>query len=313
MKAIKPNFFIIGAAKAGTTSLYHYLKQHNGIYFSPIKEPNYFSTDINPAHFMSDYRKHTVFVDDKYFAKKPLKDLHLSFVRKEDHYFQLFENVTSETAIGECSTSYLFSSCAADEIRRFNPEAKIIAILRNPVERAFSHYLMGLRFGYTKKSFRQALEEDMKQNRKGWGISKLYLELGLYAQQIQRYFDSFDKSQIRIYLNDELSVDVQKTISAIFHFLEVEDQRIITSEKFNQARIPKNKALNQLVYQSTLPRIMQSILPKPMIQKVKKLYYEKQESIEINPADKAFLRDYYCSDIINTQKITGKDLSHWLD
>ena len=151
----KPNFFLVGAAKSGTTTLSKMLEAHPEVYLSPIKEPNYFSKDILPEKFEPVYRKNTFFADKTYFSQKPLKKVHLSFVREEKEYMALFEDAGNEKAIGECSTSYLYSSEAAEEIRKFQPDAKIIVILRNPVTRAFSHYLMGLRFGYSSLDFRK--------------------------------------------------------------------------------------------------------------------------------------------------------------
>ncbi|MFC2114784.1 sulfotransferase [Bacteroidota bacterium] len=309
----KPNFFIIGAAKAGTTSLYRYLNQHPGIYFSPVKEPNFFSTDIKPESFKSDYRKQTPILGNKYFKDKPLKDVHLSFIRNEDYYFQLFENVKKETAIGECSTSYLFSTQAAKEIYSFNPDARIISILRNPIERALSHYLMGVRFGYTSKPFRETIEEDMRAKEKGWGISKLYIELGFYWEQLQRYIDLFNKNNLRFYLTDELTNNPQQLLSDVYHFLEVEDMEIQDNGKFNEARIPKYKKLNKILYQTGLDKYLKFLLSDSFTQKIKSSYYTKEELPALNESDKLFLAEIYAEDIRKTESIIGKDLSIWLD
>ncbi|MBT3421774.1 MAG: hypothetical protein HN921_06965 [Bacteroidetes bacterium] len=309
---IKPNFFIVGAAKAGTTSLYKYLDQHKGIFFSPIKEPNYFSSDINPSEFRADYRNHTEIVGEKYFNSKPLRELHLSFVKEEKYYNQLFEKAKTETAIGECSTSYLFSDVAAKNIKEFNPEAKIIAILRNPTERIYSHYLMGLRFGYTTKNFREAIEEDSQQTQKGWGISKLYIELGMYARQLERYFNIFPKEQIKIYLNEELKNNPQEVISDICTFLEVEDFELDLSQKHNIASIPKNKMLNKFMYQSGLKNAVDGILPKTLKSKLKLFFYETKEVIPINEKDKEFVKAIYKQDITETAKLINKNLENWL-
>ncbi|MBC8343247.1 MAG: sulfotransferase [Bacteroidetes bacterium] len=308
----KPNFFIIGAAKAGTTSLYKYLDQHPGIYFSPIKEPNYFSVDITPESFKSDYRKQTEMAGDKYFNTKPLRELHLSFVRNETHYFQLFEAVRDETAIGECSTTYLFSDEAAKKIHEFNRDSKIIAILRNPVERAFSHYLMALRFGYSTKSFKAAIEEDLNQKEKGWGISKLYLELGLYNQQLKRYFKTFNPHQIRVYLNEDLNNNPQQIISDICQFLEIEPININPEEKYNVAKIPKSRMLNKFLYQSGLGMSLIKFLPDRWKHKLKEVYFSQEEVPMLLPNDRNYLLDFYQEDIMATAELTGRDLSAWL-
>lgn len=162
----KPNFFVVGAAKAGTTSIYHYLKSHNDIYLSPIKEPHFFSTDIKIQDFTSTYKKHTFLDLDSYFKEKPYEELALSFVKDMEQYYKLFEDHKNEKAVGECSPSYLYSEKAALNIFNFNKDAKIIISLRNPIKRAYSHYLMALRLGQTDLDFREAFEQDLKQEKK---------------------------------------------------------------------------------------------------------------------------------------------------
>src|SRR6056297_944384 len=142
MEKKTPNLFIVGAAKAGTTSLYHYLKSHGDVYFSPVKEPNYFSTDIKTAEFTSIYKRNVDVVPKDFYNKKPEKNIQLSFIRDENRYRNLFQWVNGKSVVGECSTSYLYSKEAAENIIKFNPKAKIIIVLRNPAERTFSHYLM---------------------------------------------------------------------------------------------------------------------------------------------------------------------------
>jgi len=130
-----PNFFIVGAPRAGTTSLYFYLKQVPEVYLSPVKEPNYFSVKIIP--------------DDHYLLP----------IRNKKNYLKLFEKVKDEKAIGEASPSYLEDPETPYLISQDVSDARIIAILRDPVERAFSHYLMMVSQGFEKLSFRKALDD----------------------------------------------------------------------------------------------------------------------------------------------------------
>src|ERR671929_75877 len=130
-----PNFFIIGAMKSGTTALYYYLEQHPEVYMSPVKEPNFFCSQEqkNGADAVTDIRA----------------------------YERLFRGVLGETAVGEASHCYLYEPRAAAAIRRCVPEAKLLAILRNPIDRAFSHFLHMVRTGSEPLSdFAQALREE---------------------------------------------------------------------------------------------------------------------------------------------------------
>jgi len=140
-----PNFFIVGAAKSGTTSLYHHLCQHLDVFMSPVKEPHYFSRDVGVRSFKADDTK-SIFANLRGYIDFILKSRF--YILNFEKYKRLFSNVKNEKAIGEASVSYLVSKVAAEEIYKFNPDAKIIIILRNPVKRAFSHWLMDLRIGH---------------------------------------------------------------------------------------------------------------------------------------------------------------------
>jgi len=309
----RPNFFIVGAAKSGTTTLAYMLAKHPQLYFSPIKEPNYFSEDINPDTFKRDYRNRTVFVTDAYFRSLPLKELHLSFVRSESHYMKLFDAALDEIAIGEASTTYLYSKVAAKNIHDFNREAKIIAILRNPGSRAYSHYLMGLRFGYTRLPFRQAFELDMKETEKGWGISKLYMELGMYYNQLKRYYDVFPASQIRIYLFEELEADTQVLFNDLCSFLEIEQLPLSEMKKQNEALLPKYPLINKLLSNTGLRGLTESLISVSFKKKMKQLLFQDTNIPSLGEEDRKFLQDVYREDIIQTSRLIGKDLSHWIE
>ena len=179
-----PNFLVIGAAKCGTTSLYHYLRQHPDVYMSPIKEPNHFSTDIQPSDFSSEYKLYekSKNLDIEKFVNGDMKeDQWGAYVHNKEQYLKLFRFAGNKKAIGEISNSYLYSNVAATQIRNEYPDMKIVAILRQPAERAYSHYMANLRDGRTVLPFRQEVEKDDAKIKHGWGISHLYYELGRYA------------------------------------------------------------------------------------------------------------------------------------
>ena len=125
-----PNLFLVGAAKAGTTSVYDELARHPAIYMSPMKEPHYFSR-IQPSPERAAFFPH---------------------VTDEDEYMALFDGVTEERLVGEASTSYLWDASAAERIQSVAPEASILIMLRNPVERAYSQYWNDVREGIEARS-----------------------------------------------------------------------------------------------------------------------------------------------------------------
>ena len=308
-----PDFFIIGAAKAGTTSLYRYLEQHPDIYFSPIKEPHFFSTDIKPENFNRQVYNNIVINLADYFDQKPLKPLFQAFVRDEEQYLKLFEDAQKGQLKGEASTTYLYSTVAAEHIKSAAPMAKIFVILRNPIERAYSHYLMALKFGFTEKPFLEAVKEDQAKTAKGWGISELFLELGMYYRQLKRYYDLFPAKQIKVILHEDLQNDAQEVLDDVVNFLEVSTYRFDTEELHNTAEIPRAKYLNKYLNRLGLRTKLAAILPDAFKQKLKTLYLKRpSEAMALDAASKAFLRDVYREDIRKTEELTDLSLQHWL-
>ena len=195
-----PNFFIVGAAKAGTTSLHAYLSQHPDVFMSALKEPHYFSS----------------------FELQPKFDNYIPVIRNAHEYQDLFKGSEGHKAVGEASPSYLCDSEAPSRIKAAVPGAKIIISLRNPVQRAFSHYLMEYHAGRETLPFAEALEADESQAEKGWGASFQYVELGLYADQVERYLNEFGQENVLVIVFEELIRDTPDVMQNIARFLDID-------------------------------------------------------------------------------------------
>jgi hypothetical protein len=309
-----PKFFIVGAAKAGTTSLYNYLKPHPEIYMSPIKEPNYFSKDIDTSKFTSFINKE-VYIDLKsYFERLILEERDVAFIKNLEDYMKLFRNVKDEMIIGEASTSYLYSKVAAKEIKEKIPDAKIIIILRDPVERAFSHFLMDLRMGVQKnKNFTNAVFEDFNKIEKGWGITHLYIELGLYYRQVRRYIDIFPIENIKILLFDDFKNNTLERVKDILRFLGADSLvNIDTKRKYNVASIPKFQYLHNLLTKTGIKRSFTSLMSDKVSQNLKKFWTSNKSVFKLSKKDKEIFMSYFEDDIKKLSRIIRKNLSNWL-
>ena len=191
-----PNFYIVGAPKAGTSSLHAYLQAVPGIFMSKIKEPNYFSRIVVP--------------DDH-----PLRP-----IRDREKYLQLFAGVTNELVIGEASPTYLADPEAPRLIREVAPDCRILISLRDPVERAFSHYLMMRNNGKTNDSFLNEIRRGLElQSQLGVGL--LRPEVGLYHRQVKRYQETFNAAQIKVILFEEFMSNSKGTLEQILGFLGI--------------------------------------------------------------------------------------------
>jgi hypothetical protein len=311
-----PNFLVIGAAKCGTTSLYHYLKSHPEVYMSPIKETNYFSTDIDPSRFSPLYQKienQKRLNLDEYVQGDMKREVWGYFVRDKNHYTALFKKVTHQKAIGEVSNSYLFSETAAREIYRTLPEVKLIAILRHPVERMYSHYLANLRDGKTSLPFRKEIEKDFNQKEKGWYINHGYVEMGFYSTQLKRYLDLFPPKQIKILLYDQLKKHPQKLMEEICRFLSIRtDWSFPLDQRFNESRIPRNTRLLYWLSTSGIKKSLFRLIPESYKAPVKNLFFKNTGIPELNPEDYQFAASFYWQEIPALEMLTGLDLSSWL-
>ena len=236
----RPNLFIVGAPKSGTTSLYYYLNQHISVFLPEIKEQHFFSRlEVKQTYY------------DVYFADTLQK------------YLDNFKDSKQEKIIADISPSYLYNKNVAQRIKNFNPQAKIITILREPVERAISHYLMDLRAGYVNKPLIYYLKNKDLPN------YKEYIGNSLYYENIKIYKDIFQKDLLVLSFND-LKDNPKKIMKDIFEFLAIEHIELDLSKKYNTYTTTPSSLLYYLrKFKIYNPLI--SILPKYIKSKLKGL------------------------------------------
>ena len=196
-----PNFLIIGAAKSGTTAIYTYIKQHPQIFMSPRKELRFFSNITPPP------------------PDVPKEYIHEGVSTLEE-YASFFDNVRDEKAYGESSPMYLYTPGTAERIKATLPDVKLFAILRNPVDRAYSAYTHGLRdWIEPATTFEKALALEKERIQAGWGMLWHYTQAGFYYEQLKRYYEIFDQKQIMVVLHDDLVHDVDSLLRNLFTLL----------------------------------------------------------------------------------------------
>jgi hypothetical protein len=288
---VLPNFLIIGTPKAGTTAVYKYLDRHPEIYFSSIKEPHFFS-------FIGEQKPH--------WGVKTLAE-----------YEQLFAEVKNEKAIGEASTWYLYSQTAAEQIKQHIPHAKLIIMLRNPIDRAYSSWAFRVQCGWESiANFERALamESDRIKNNYEWDFH--YLQSGFYAEQIGRYLKLFSRNQIHICLYEDFRSNPSAAIHNIFNFLEVDCTfKPDTSVKHNVTYLPKNTLVNSLFSnRSNLKRSIKALIPESLrnlvITKIR-----QNNQLQLPPLSPQIKQQYislYREDILKTAKLIDRDISQWL-
>ena len=226
-----PNFFIVGAAKSGTTSVARYLAEHPQVFMSPIKEPSYFARDIIPDLHPPNWARNQRGLDR--YLNGPMANRRGGCVLDWEGYLKLFRNVAGESAIGDASTAYLISPNAPSDIRSAVPHARIIMVLRSPIERAFSTYLMFWRNGRLRASFSDVIRSEGNGSLSEW--RRMILETRKIATGVERFLNTFPENQIRWYFHEELSSDPLALMQRIYTFLGVDpDFRPDVSRRYNQ-------------------------------------------------------------------------------
>ncbi len=300
---IMPNFLLIGAQKAGTTALSHYMKQHSQIYMSPIKEPGFFDFEDQKPNFLGP--------GDRELFSHVSTDI--------ESYRKLFQGVSNEIAIGEATTWYLYSSRAPKRIQYYIPNTKLIVILRNPVDRAYSAYLHLIRDGRELiTDFAQALLEEETRINQNWEYLWHYKQMGFYYAQLKRYFDLFNKNQIRVYLYEDLKDNPVALMQNICRFLNVDETLIIGSPpRRNVSGIPKNKLLDYLLKKQNF-KLLKTPFKLFLSSKMREniivnLNNKNLIKPQISPAVRTQLAKMYREDILKLQELIERDLSSWLE
>jgi hypothetical protein len=209
----KVNVFIVGAAKCGTTALHDWLDLHEAAAMCRVKEPNFFATHITANPHV-------------YLPPEKGEKVHYRIIKDAAVYDSLFDVTSDKKIIGESSVIYLWDADAPQKIYDYNPDAKIIILLRNPIERAYSHYLMMHNIGQERETdFLTALKNDQFKP-KIQGESYLYLDYGHYHALIKRYTLLFPEKNILLLSFNDLIKDSPKTLSVVYDFLALTPQNI---------------------------------------------------------------------------------------
>lgn len=277
-RANMPNFFILGAGKCGTTSLYHYLGHHPDIYMSPVKEPCFFCKEFQ-------------------VVKSPID------------YARLFDAAEKEPLIGEASHVYFTSPASAQTLQTFFPAARFVLILRHPADRAYSLYHHMRRYGYeTIGTFEKALKAEEKRfnsvffrkHCNQYIYNFFYFRSGLFGEQMERYFALFDRSRFHIVTLAQLNKAPVATIQGIYDFLNVRKDHAPEMEVFNKGETSRWPLLQNLINlklrrPSWLRRIGMDFARK----------YNLTEIPPMNPETRRQLCARYQSDLAKLHDLTG--------
>ncbi len=278
-----PDFLCVGAQKSGTTSIHDILNAHPEVFVPREKE----------LHFFDDNK---------------------NFTRGHEYYERFFKAVQNETAVGEITPSYMFLEDVPGRIRAtLSDGVRLIFMLRNPADRAFSHYLMSRWQGYETETFLRALELEGDRLKVGGHVERLsfsYLERGFYSACIKRYLRHFSREQMHfVIFDDEFMQRREDTLRGLFEFLGVQsDVRISTDAHSHKTVLPRFGPLNRIM--RNIRPFLSEILPKGLKHSVKSRLGHSPEKIDPDVREKV-LKEHFMDDIHELEELLGRDLRIW--
>lgn len=289
-----PNFIVIGAAKAGTTALYWYLAEHPEVFMSPVKETNYFAYGL----------------DDEGRLLYGDPDVHRFPVKSLSAYEQLFAGAGEAVAVGEASPIYLECPQAAGRVRKLLPGARLVCVLRHPVDRAYSDYQMYLR----RRGRRLDPARDLTA-RSAWAQSdSRWMQIGRYHEQLKRYYDAFPREQIHVFLFDDLKQGALQAMQNIYRFLGVDPAFTPDFDApHNIGGMPESRWLEGFLTSKAVRSAVEPWIPTGAANWVRRLRMKNMRPAPPLPAElRKKLSSHLRDDIRRTSELVERDLDHWL-
>ncbi len=295
-----PTFFVVGAGRAGTTSLHRYLATHPEVFVTRGKSPNYFVSDVP----MPSWEGPT--------ARRMARE----WISSREGYDALFADATTEVAVGDVSPVYLQARSAAGSIAAAFPDARIVAILRDPMERAHAHWLGRLRDGIERRNdFRQVVEEELKRGLPDDVAFGSYLGIGRYHHFLSDYTTRFPAQRIKIYLFEDLCADPASLLRDLFAFLGVAtDFAPETTVHYGQTGTIRNPIARVAWTRSVSARtLLRRHLPAGIRDRGMALAARSGlERPRLDPELRRLMPEAIRADIECLQPLIDRDLSRWL-
>jgi hypothetical protein len=298
-----PNFLMIGGAKAGTSSLYAYLRQHPQVFLSEVRECDFFAFEGSPPAYHGP--------GDQIAYRRYITDLRT--------YQLLFRRVGNRPAVGESSDLYLDGPGTARRIREQLPDAKLIVVLRNPADRAYSQYKHLVRDGREPlPSFEQALDAEAERVALGWHPIWHLTARGFYARQLEAYLELFPPRQIMVQLYDEYVADPLAVLRTLFEFLGVDPKfQPDTSLRYNVSGTPRSALLHAFLARPlAIKDALKPLLPAPFRHRVRARLMHRNivpDRSRMAADTRKRLNALYHDDVLRLQSLIGRDLGAWLE
>lgn len=300
-----PDFLIIGAAKAGTTALFDILRGHPGIFLPELKEPHHFA--------FRDERPNLVAPDGRYVR------INDRAVSDPEQYRALFAAKDPTQIAGEASVSTLFYARSAAAVVEARPEMKLVAVLRNPADRAYSSFNHARRWGLeTESDFDRALDLEPERIEARCPLLMRYVAGGRYAQLLQPFLETFPRDQIHLIRYEDFRSDATNTLQDLLRFLGVDPTiELDVATSSNVAAVPATgNPLHALITaDSVLHRVGRRVVPlavrNQLLPPIKARLFGRPEPLD--PSIRQRIATETADDVVRLHQLTGLDCLHWAD
>lgn len=286
----KPNFFIVGAGKCGTTSLYAYLRQHPDVFMPDRKELHFFSTDLERPNRI-----------------------------EEQEYYGLFQGAGDKKRVGEASADYLYSRDACTKIKEAFPDARIIIALRNPVEKVHSTHFYALWLGREEiEDFEEALARDDGNQQGSRPRRRTYVEGAKYAKYVRMYLETFGRDQVHFVLFEEMRQDPERVFRELCRFLDIRTDVETEFQRHNASRQPRFKSLSPLLIpSSTVVQVGKRILGRRrmlgnLVRSARQWNTKFEERPPMREELRQRLEQVFSDDVAELSRLLNRDLAaYW--
>jgi hypothetical protein len=299
----RPDLFIVGAPKTGTTSMYEYLRGHPEVFMSPVKEPRYFAPDLAVESAGHDLR----------------------YGRDQERYLALFDEATTQKRLGEASVRYIYSDDAPRLIREFQPDAFIVVGLRDPVELIYALHNQSVSEGIEPlTNFEDALaaEPDRLSGKDAPGglhpMHTVYVERGKLAPRLRTWRETFGPERVHVFVFEDLARDADAVFQRLLEFLQVDPTyRPPAFEAFTASHQPRSRRLRRLtdtrpaqfMAWKVLPRLIGDAGAHRIARAVTRANRRTTPREQMSPQTRDRLRATFAADVADLSTLVGRDLS----
>ena len=302
------NAVLIGVPKSGSTTLADWLQEHPGVAMSRIKEPNFYASELDPLHFSPAFLRISPDADFDYWAQPdPLPRRHQAFVRHPSQYARMWPDAGPNQLRMEASTSYFWSPSAARDLAASNPGVKALVLLRNPVDRAFSHYRMARKYGLVSGSFIEELDRDASGSA-SWGQRENFAALSLYADSYQRW--SASGAALHVYIYEEAFQNPHAFWTEVQQDLGLSAIALPHAERVHAAHDVRWPALTAFAQHHWLGRWLVGHMPRSLKKKAIAASLAT-EPLRLTDTERAKAWTYFADDVARLEGLMGRNLSLW--